>query len=202
VSVYVSAIEAAHHFGLSEKTVRRWIASGKLRADKRGRAYRVDLSELATVIGRDNGHASGPSADSGPTADTIADSSTADSRSGRSALSAVAELVGLVDRLTVENRQLAEAATLWQERAGTLADRLAVAESQLAALTAPESPTDASTATHAPEPTPELSAEPASSPWLRLWPPTVTAWPRLVVVGVPIAVVVAVLLLVTGAWPR
>ena len=51
-------------------------------------------------------------------------------------------LVALVDRLTVENRQLAEAAAMWQARAGMLAERLALA---------------------APEPTP--------APWWRAWWP-------------------------------
>jgi hypothetical protein len=31
--------EAARRFGLSEKSVRRWRSAGKLKADKRGRAY-------------------------------------------------------------------------------------------------------------------------------------------------------------------
>jgi len=67
MSATVSANEAAQRFGLSEKTVRRWIAAGKLKADKGGRAYRVSLSEVAALIGQDTAH------NGGPAADTVAD---------------------------------------------------------------------------------------------------------------------------------
>jgi excisionase family DNA binding protein len=71
MSDVVSANEAAHRFGLSEKTVRRWIKSGRLKADKSGRAYRVMLSEVAGLIAPDTAH------DRGPSANTRADSANA-----------------------------------------------------------------------------------------------------------------------------
>jgi hypothetical protein len=49
----VSANECGQHFGLSENTVRRWIRSGRLRADKHGCVDREVLSEVAAAIGPD-----------------------------------------------------------------------------------------------------------------------------------------------------
>src|SRR5215210_5492583 len=114
MSDVVSANEAAHRFGLSEKTVRRWIAAGKLKADKRGRAYQVSLSEVAALNGHHVAHDGGPSADSGQTADSRSAPSKADSVSG---MSGGAELVALVARLHDEVKHYAEAATAWQVRA-------------------------------------------------------------------------------------
>jgi excisionase family DNA binding protein len=64
MSAIVSANEAARHFGLSDKTVRRWITSGKLKADKRGRAFRVVLAEVGALVGHDPAHDGGQTADS------------------------------------------------------------------------------------------------------------------------------------------
>jgi len=89
----------------------------------------------------------------------------------------LAGLVALVDRLTVENRQLAEAAAIWQERARMLADQLA--------LEAPAASTDGPTA---PQPV-TLPLEPSTPRW-RSW------WPWLLVV---VFLVVAWVLL---GWPR
>jgi len=47
----MSAAEAARLCGLSEKTVRRWIQAGKLRADKRDGAYSVALSDVSALVG-------------------------------------------------------------------------------------------------------------------------------------------------------
>jgi hypothetical protein len=58
-----------------------------------------------------------------------------------------------VDELHAQLGETMAAAAMWQERAGTLADRLAVAESQLLALAAPASSLTASTAPHPAEPT-------------------------------------------------
>jgi excisionase family DNA binding protein len=104
MSTIVSANEAVHRFDLSEKTVRRWIASGKLKADKRGRSYRVDVSEVAALTGHNTTHDRGPSADTVQKADTGSAPNTADSTSEMSGITA---LVALVDRLQIENRDLA-----------------------------------------------------------------------------------------------
>jgi excisionase family DNA binding protein len=138
MSAIVSANEAAHHFGLSEKTVRRWIKSCRLKADKSGRAYRVTLSEVAALIGPNTAHDGGPSADTVQTADTTSAPSTTNSRS---AMFGIPELVALVDRLQVENLQLAEASAVWQEWARVLEEWLALAapaESPVAAQEPPQ----------------------------------------------------------------
>jgi len=152
----VSANEAAHRFGLSEKTVRRWIAAGKLTADKQGRAYRVPLSEVAVLVRPDTAQDCGPSADSGRTADNDSAPSTADSTPSASAMSGIPELVALVDRLQAENRDLATAAAVWQERARVLGEQLALA--------APQQPVGASGATQEPDPAPEPSPPPDPFP--------------------------------------
>jgi excisionase family DNA binding protein len=177
MSEVVSANEAARRFGLSEKTVRRWIASGKLKADKRGRAYRVALSEVAALSGHDTAHDRGQTPDSGQTVDNDSAPPTADSTS---AMSAIPELVALVARLHDEVRRYAEAAAVWQARALFLEDRVK-------ALQAPQSHQtheDAIPAAQRPDP-PRGPSEPASpapieptpngsgrAPWWRRW----TAW--------------------------
>jgi hypothetical protein len=98
----------------------------------------------------------------------------------------VAELVMLVRDLQAQLVTTAETAAMWQERAGTLSDRLALAESRLAALRAPEDapdspPTSNLTAEHPdpiteprPDPFPEpLPPTPNGSPW---WRRHLAAW--------------------------
>jgi excisionase family DNA binding protein len=177
MSTIVSANEAAHRFGLSEKTVRRWIASGKLKADKRGRSYRVVLSEVAALTGHDTGHDRGPSADTVQTADNHSAPNTADSTS---AMSGIAALVALVDRLQVENRDLAAAAAIWQERARVLGDQLALAAPA-------ERPQEGQETPEAPEPAPEPRSR---LPWPL--PPTPNTWPWIVAVLALVAAGVAV----------
>jgi hypothetical protein len=76
----------------------------------------------------------------------------------------VAALVGLVDRLTTENRELVNAVAAWQSQAVVLAGRLADAEERLA-LTAPATPVEASTA---PKPA-QTAPEAVTGRWWRRW---------------------------------
>src|SRR5215210_623707 len=46
----LSLSEVAGSMGVSERTVRRWIKSGKLRAYKPGRDYRIPESALRTLV--------------------------------------------------------------------------------------------------------------------------------------------------------
>jgi excisionase family DNA binding protein len=136
MSVIMSARQAAAHCGLSEKTVRRWIAAGRLNADKVGRDFQVDLDQLAALCGQDRGQ----DADTGVDADRSAN--PAGEASGFAApafadSAAFVELVRLVDRLQRENRSLAETATSWQLRAELLAGELQQRDEQLKALQAP-----------------------------------------------------------------
>lgn len=48
---HVSAAHAARMYGRSEKTVRRWIAAGKLPAEKIDGSYLVDLDDVARLAG-------------------------------------------------------------------------------------------------------------------------------------------------------
>jgi excisionase family DNA binding protein len=41
MSTFLSAKQAARYCGVSTKTVLRWIEAGRLKADKRGRAYHI-----------------------------------------------------------------------------------------------------------------------------------------------------------------
>jgi len=50
VAEHVSAREAAELAGLSARTVRRWISEGRLRAEKRGRSFRIAVADLAAGL--------------------------------------------------------------------------------------------------------------------------------------------------------
>jgi hypothetical protein len=62
---HVSAAEAARMYGLSEKTVRRWIKSGQLRADKSAGAYSVALEDVSAMAGRRSASGTDSGADVG-----------------------------------------------------------------------------------------------------------------------------------------
>jgi hypothetical protein len=74
MSAHVSAAHAARMYGRSEKTVRRWIASGKLPAEKIDGAYLVDLADVAQLIGDVSAQMSAPT--SAPGADGVSTQST------------------------------------------------------------------------------------------------------------------------------
>jgi helix-turn-helix protein len=69
MSAQVSAAHAARMYGRSEKTVRRWIAAGKLPAEKIDGAYLVDLADVARIVGDVSTPTSAPT--SAPGADTM-----------------------------------------------------------------------------------------------------------------------------------
>lgn len=170
MGAYLSARESAVYCGVSEKTIRNWITAGRLSAEKSAGSFRiaqVDLDVLRSGTPHPpRGAESAPAeirADVGPQG---ADSAP------------LAGMVALVDRLTVENRQLAESAAMWQERAGSLADQLGVAREEIKALTAPQA---VEIPTAAPAPIRPL--------YVRLWP----------VMAILLAIVAAGALV---AWPR
>lgn len=49
----VGTVEAAAHADVTERTIRRWIRTGRLTARKAGRVIRVDLDELDDLIRKD-----------------------------------------------------------------------------------------------------------------------------------------------------
>ena len=141
----LSLAALAEQRGISKDAARRLVKAGKVSAHQvagiHGPEWCVHLD--SPVEARNGGAGDAPGLRNGPA--TVAPGSDLDG------------LVALVDRLQVENRQLAEAAAVWQERARVLADQLA-----LAAPAA--SPLEARTASERPEPTTE-----APVPWWRSW---------------------------------
>ena len=51
---FYSIAEVANKVGLSQKSIRRYIASGELGATKIGSTYRIPVSALNTFINKDN----------------------------------------------------------------------------------------------------------------------------------------------------
>jgi excisionase family DNA binding protein len=127
VSRVLSAEQAAALVGVSPKTVRRWILSGRLKADKRGRSFRISHDALGPFMGQETP----------PISDTAQqETGTADSgryRSGQR--TADTALVELVRDLKAELVAKAEAAAMWQARAEFLAGEVRQLQ---AALEAPK----------------------------------------------------------------
>jgi excisionase family DNA binding protein len=149
---FLSAREAAALLGVSERTVRRWLVSGQLRADKRGGIFRIPR----TAVGGHNGQAVGqdrpaaadaaerPEVDSAAPlgADAVRDGTDTGAAADRLDTAATLELVRLVDRLQREVVARTEAATLWQARAEFLGAQLAQAQERIKALEAPDDAQD------------------------------------------------------------
>src|SRR5215213_3041482 len=68
MSALLSAHQAAARCGVSERTVRRWIAAGLLDADKQGGTFRVSLEAVRTLAAARRGQ----DADDGQPADGTA----------------------------------------------------------------------------------------------------------------------------------
>jgi excisionase family DNA binding protein len=131
------------------KTVRRWIASGRLRAVRRGRVYRIDPSDLAPFMeqdGTEDGEHSGPSGQDAPGAPGIPGME-------RPEVSGLIEALRLVEKLQQQNLELAGRVGFYQAQVEQLRQQLALA--------APASP----------EPTPDAAATSAAAtrPWWRFW---------------------------------
>jgi excisionase family DNA binding protein len=115
MSAMLSARKAAALCGVSEKTVRRWIAAGRIKADKGGRDFRIPLSELSALRG--------------PGAASSADVRGPDTGlSGAGAARDAAEWAALVRDLQAQVVQHAAAAAMWQTRAEVLGQRLLALE--------------------------------------------------------------------------
>ncbi len=97
MSDLLSARAAAEVCGVSERTVRRWVKSGQLAADKRGSAFRIQRSALEQFIGQSDVQERTTAAEQ--------DVSAAHAASDSSVVSL--ELVRLVSRLQEENRVMA-----------------------------------------------------------------------------------------------
>lgn len=116
-----SAQEVADHFGVAEKTVRRWIETGRLAADRIGHRFAVNLDDAAKVYAESR---------SGRTAGREAETSSEVSRL-REELAVMRgrheELQSLVERLEAalaDERRRNAALELRTEGGGDLADNI------------------------------------------------------------------------------
>jgi excisionase family DNA binding protein len=195
----VSTKEAAINLGVSEATVRRMIAAGELQAEKIARPG----GTLLRVLLDTNQAASSPfTSQEIPASDAVSDSTLVAIQGLVTALVAERERA---DRLIAENADLREqlghvraASEAVSTRAESLAERLALAEARLLALTTPQMQQEPPREPESPNPTPEPSSPfPVPLPphpnvipwWRRAW----TGWSWLLLVLV---------MLVTSAWPQ
>jgi excisionase family DNA binding protein len=160
---------------VTEKTIRRWIKSGRLHAVKLGGQYRItaaDLESAQAAISESDVQGvhsvSTQSLDTGHDSPGVDISESLDSghrQSERVDIVDLAPLTDLIDDLTRRNADLAAAAAMWQTRAAHL-------ENELKQLTAGDSQPDAyETATEAPESPQRDDPEPTGilAWWKRLW---------------------------------
>ncbi len=159
MSAYLSAREAADYCGVSEKTIRNWIASGRLSAERSACAFRIAQEDLATLRRetlRTPQEEGAESASAEATEDVRAEGPRTEVAAG------IVELVALlrdreakIDDLSTRLVGYAEAAAMWQARAAVFAHQLESAHAELRALRAPEQPT-----MPGPEPVPGPFPEP------------------------------------------
>jgi excisionase family DNA binding protein len=107
---WVSVKDAAEILGINERTVRKWIADGRLEKRPGDRGYQVLVSDQAAAA----------EADEQPETVPTPAAAHRRSRPGDIDLEPIAELV---TSLTKRNEELAAAAAMWQERARVLEER-------------------------------------------------------------------------------
>lgn len=174
----LSLQEAAARAGANERTLRRWIKSGRLPAVKDDGQYRITVADLeragraapadtrAADTGRPGARTVGPDMSDTPApGHRTGDMPAPDSVPGID----LAPMVSLIERQARELAEYREAAAVWQERARTLEQRLL----QLTAGTS-EPETDQEHARIDPEqPQPLQTSDPAPTGlvawWKRLW---------------------------------
>jgi hypothetical protein len=193
---WLTLAQAAEQLGISVHAVRRRVKAGELVGHqvptKHGAAWMVRLD------GDRQGDATvPPGLREGDVTPAPA------SRNGHATVTEVPGVVELVELIQELQAKLddahavivarTEVAATWQERAGMLADRLALAESKLAALEAPtepapsESPIAPNLTAESPDPSPEPPIEPDpfpaplpptsnAAPWWRRWLGAVYGW--------------------------
>jgi excisionase family DNA binding protein len=165
MSRFLSAEQAAELSGVHPKTVRRWIASGRLKANKRGRAYRIRLEDLAPFMGHD-GERPGNGEHAGQGIGDIGDR-------GQSGPSGQDGLLELVRELQAQVVQHAATAAMWQARAETLGHQLRALQ---APTGAPESHTAPNLTAQGSE-APRGASEPDGRSWWRRWWETLLSAP-------------------------
>ena len=128
LSTHLSIRDAADRANVTEKTIRRWIHSGRLMAEKLGGQYRIAPADLdlarVDMCGAD---VSTRSSTQGTLAGSSVRTSQVDIEDATVAGSSAVDLRPLVEHIAaLEDRvqQLTEAATIWQVRAGQLEEQL------------------------------------------------------------------------------
>jgi hypothetical protein len=169
VSDLLTVGQAAKLAGVSVRTMRRRVAAGQVVTAGYGQSRRIVAASVTAPAAPSQTATTathGQQGDSDRPASTVmTEDMTEDSTATRVTPAAdIGPLTELVERLTERLVEQTGLTAMWQERAGTLGDRLAAAESKLLAMSAPQSPVDASTATIGPEP-----ATDAPVPWWRSW---------------------------------
>ena len=127
MAAYLSARQAAEVCGVSEKTIRNWIAVGKLSAERSAAGFRIARDQLEPLI-----------LVSARTSATV-ERNGAESADGPQTLSAdgsaaMLELVRLVAQLQGDVVAKAEAAAMWQTKAELPAIQLQQAQDRVRAL--------------------------------------------------------------------
>jgi len=173
----MSIREAAARADVTEKTVRRWIKSGRLHALKLGGQYRITVADLERAMDMPDVSSIRPAPthqpDSGHDSPRVDMSEGLDTGQGEGRHAAetidLAPLTDLIDDLTRRNADLSAAAAMWQTRAAHL-------ENELKQLTAGNvAPENAQEATHDDAKGPQLLLENDPVPtgllawWKRLW---------------------------------
>jgi len=169
---YLSAATAARLTGVSERTVRRWAAAGRVRSIRRGHGYLVWFPEVAAIAG----HA----ATAVQTPDAAMSDMPATAELSASTAIEAGHLAALVRDLQAELLRRSEAAAMWQARAEMLGHQLRALEAPrphqtatAANLTAegPDPPSEPSEPPSAPSPIPSPipPAPNGGAPWWRRW---------------------------------
>jgi len=142
MSELLTVAGAAKLAGVSVRTMRRRVAAGQVVTAGHGQSRRIVAASVAAPAAPSDaatavmgGH---QSASDRPASTVMTEDVTEDSTATRVTPAAdIAPLAELVERLTERLAEQTGLTAMWQERAGTLADRLAAAESKIMALAAP-----------------------------------------------------------------
>jgi len=144
MAAYLSAREAADYCGASEKTIRNWLATGRLSADKSAGSFHIPQAQLDAI--KRNGPRSPQDAD------RQAEGSAEEVRAESPHLLTAADVLSMVREAQAEAIAKAEAAAMWQARAEMLAHQLAVTGDRLRALEAPRTHVASNLTAQAPAP--------------------------------------------------
>jgi excisionase family DNA binding protein len=131
MSAFVSARQAAELCGVSEKTIRRWIAAGRLTADKQGREFQIALDDLAAFGAKASPPDEAAEDEPEPVSPPAYVATVIPPDSAPEAEPAVSYLADIVRELQAELTAKTEAAATWQSRAELLARELEMVRRQL-----------------------------------------------------------------------